>query len=115
MKPSRVVIEAIGRRAAASGRSMEEEARRALTAAAGSEREAAAQRLAEACRRVGPLPGSSSLDDLRRDPTRDGESPTSCGQEKFALKPLWATPIGGVQRFGGGASNRASGASSANR
>jgi antitoxin FitA len=65
------VIEAIRRRAAASGRSMEEEARRALTAAVGLEREAAAQRLAEVRRRVSPLPGPSSLDDLRRDRTRD--------------------------------------------
>ena len=61
---------AIRRRASASGR-MEEEARRALTAAVGLEREAAAQRLAEVRRRVGPLPGPSSLDDLRRDRTRD--------------------------------------------
>lgn len=65
------VIEAIRRRAAASGRSMEEEARRALTAAVGLERKAAAERLAEVRRRVGPLPGPSSLDDLRRDRSRD--------------------------------------------
>jgi plasmid stability protein len=65
------VIEAIRRRAAASGRSTEEESRRALTAAVGLEREAAVQRLAEVRRRIGWLPGPSSLDDLRRDRTRD--------------------------------------------
>jgi len=65
------VIEALRRRAAASGTSTEEEARRALAAAVGLERGAAAQRLAEVRRRIGRLEGPSVVDDLRRDRARD--------------------------------------------
>ena len=65
------VIEALRRRAAACGTSMEEQARRALTKAVGLEREAAARRLAEIRRIIGRLEGPSSLDDLRRDRGRD--------------------------------------------
>ena len=65
------VIEALRRRAAASGTSMEEQARRALTKAVGLEREAAARRLAEIRRIIGRLEGPSTLDDLRRDRNRD--------------------------------------------
>ena len=65
------VIEALRRRAAACGTSMEEQARRALTKAVGLEREAAARRLAEIRRIIGRLEGPSSLDDLRRDRDRD--------------------------------------------
>jgi len=65
------VIEALRRRAAASGTSTEEEARRALAAAVGLEREAAALRLAEVRGRIGRLEGPSVLDDLRRDRARD--------------------------------------------
>ena len=67
------VLDALRRRAAASGISMEEEARRALAAAVGLEREAAVRRLAGVRRRIGRLPDSSSLDDLRRDRGRDAE------------------------------------------
>ena len=65
------VIEALRRRAAVAGTSTEEEARRALAAAVGLDREAAAQRLAEVRRRIGRLEGPSILDDLRRDRARD--------------------------------------------
>ena len=65
------VIEALRRRAAACGTSIEEQACRALTKAVGLEREAAARRLAEIRRIIGRLEGPSSLDDLRRDRSRD--------------------------------------------
>ena len=65
------VIEALRRRAAACGTSMEEQARRALTKAVGLDREAAAGRLSEIRRMVGRLEGPSILDDLRHDRGRD--------------------------------------------
>jgi antitoxin FitA len=65
------VIDALRRRAAVAGTSMEEEARRALTAAVGLERDAAAERLAEIRRRIGRIADRSTLDDLRRDRRRD--------------------------------------------
>ena len=65
------MIEALRRRAAACGTSMEEQARRALTKAVGLERDAAARRLAEIRRIIGELEGPSSLDDLRRDRSRE--------------------------------------------
>jgi plasmid stability protein len=65
------VIEALRRRAAACGTSMEEQARRALTTAVGLDREAAARRLTEIRRKIGRLEGPSILDDLRRDRGRD--------------------------------------------
>jgi plasmid stability protein len=65
------VIEALRRRAAACGTSMEEQARRALTKAMGMDREAAARRLSETRRLIGRLQGPSILDDLRRDRARD--------------------------------------------
>jgi plasmid stability protein len=65
------VIEALRRRAAACGTSMEEQARRALTKAVGLEREAAARRLAEIRHTIGRLEGPSTIDDLRRDRGRD--------------------------------------------
>jgi plasmid stability protein len=65
------VIEALRRRAAACGTSMEEQARRALTRAVGLDREAAARRLGEIRRIIGRLEGPSSLEDLRRDRSRD--------------------------------------------
>jgi plasmid stability protein len=67
------VLDALRRRAAASGISMEEQARRALTKAVGLERETAACRLAELRRVIGRLEGPSSLADLRRDRARDSE------------------------------------------
>ena len=65
------VIEALRRRAAARGTSMEEQARRALAQAVGLDREAAARRLSEIRRTIGRLEGPSILDDLRRDRGRD--------------------------------------------
>jgi plasmid stability protein len=65
------VIEALRRRAAACGTSMEEQARRALTKAVGLEREPAARRLTEIRRKIGRLEGPSIVDDLRRDRGRD--------------------------------------------
>jgi plasmid stability protein len=65
------VIEALRRRAAACGTSMEEQARRALTKAVGLDRDAAARRLGEIRRIIGRLEGPSTLDDLRRDRGRD--------------------------------------------
>jgi plasmid stability protein len=65
------VIEALRRRAAACGTSMEEQARRALTKAVGLDREAAARRLTEIRRKIGRLEGPSIVDDLRRDRGRD--------------------------------------------
>jgi len=54
------VIEALRRRAAACGTSMEEQARRALTKAVGLEREAAARRLAEIRHTIGRLEGPTA-------------------------------------------------------
>jgi plasmid stability protein len=65
------VIEALRRRAAVCGTSMEEQARRALRKAVGLDRESAGRRLAEIRRLVGRLEGPSILDDLRRDRGRD--------------------------------------------
>jgi antitoxin FitA len=65
------VVEALRRRAAECGTSMEEQARRALTRAVGLDRQAAVQRLAEIRRLIGRLEGPSVLDDLRRDRRRD--------------------------------------------
>ena len=65
------VIEALRRRAAACGTSIEEQARRALTKAVGLDRAAAARRRAEIRRIIGRLEGPSTLDDLRRDRDRD--------------------------------------------
>jgi plasmid stability protein len=66
------VLEALRRRAGARGRSVEEEARRALAASVGLTRDQALARLDEARKRIGRLDGPSSLDDLRRDRARDG-------------------------------------------
>ena len=65
------VIEALRRRAAACGTSMEEQARRALTKAVGLDREAAARRLTEIRHKIGRLEGPSIVDDLHRDRGRD--------------------------------------------
>jgi plasmid stability protein len=55
----RNIDEALRRRVAACGTSMEEQARRALTSAVGPDREAAARRLAEIRRAIGRLQGPS--------------------------------------------------------
>jgi plasmid stability protein len=65
------VVDALRRRAADCGISMEEQARRALTSAVGLDREEAVRRFAEFRHRIGPLPGPSTLEDLRRDRDRD--------------------------------------------
>jgi plasmid stability protein len=67
------VVAALRRRAAASGTSMEEQARRALARAVGLDREAAARRLTDVRRNIGPVEGPSVIDDLRRDRDRDSE------------------------------------------
>jgi plasmid stability protein len=65
------VVDALRRRAAACGISMEEQARRALTSAVGLDREEAVRRLDEIRLRIGRLPGPSIVEDLRRDRDRD--------------------------------------------
>ena len=65
------VVDALRRRAATCGISMEEQARRALASAVGLDREEAVQRLTEVRRRIGRLPGPSITADLRRDRDRD--------------------------------------------
>ena len=65
------VVDALRRRAAACGISMEEQARRALASAVGLDREEAVRRLTEVRRRIGRLPGQSIVADLRRDRDRD--------------------------------------------
>ena len=65
------VIEALRRRAAACGTSMEEQARRALAKAVGLDREAALRRLDEIRGAIGCLKEDSIVDDIRRDRRRD--------------------------------------------
>lgn len=65
------VLAKLRQRAAEAGTSVEEEARRALTASAGLTRQAALQRLDAVRAHIGRVPGPSSLDDLRRDRARD--------------------------------------------
>ena len=65
------VIDALRRRAGEHGRSVEEEARRALASSVGLSREAAIARLDAVRMRIGRLDGPSILDDLRRDRARD--------------------------------------------
>ena len=66
------VVHALRRRAAERGSSVEEEARQALAASVGLTRAEAIARLDEVRRRIGRLPGPSSLEDLRADRQRDG-------------------------------------------
>ncbi|MFO1170064.1 MAG: plasmid stabilization protein [Hyphomicrobiaceae bacterium] len=65
------VLDALKARAARSGNSLEEEARRALTASAGLSRAEALARLDAARELVGTVSGPSTLDDLRADRDRD--------------------------------------------
>ncbi|MBV9586059.1 MAG: hypothetical protein JO213_14380 [Alphaproteobacteria bacterium] len=67
------VIAALRRRAAASGTSMEEQARRALARAVGLDREAAVRRLKQVRRRIGRVSGPSIVEDLHRDRNRDSQ------------------------------------------
>lgn len=66
------VIAALKRRAAATGTSTEEQARRALTSAVGLDRAEALKRLDAVRERIGRLEGFSTLEELRRDRDRDG-------------------------------------------
>ena len=65
------VLDALRRRAAEAGSSLEEEARRALSASVGLSREASLARLDAVRQRITVAPGPTSLDDLRADRTRD--------------------------------------------
>jgi plasmid stability protein len=65
------VISALRQRAALSGTSMEEQARRALAKAVGLDREAALRRLDDIRGAIGRLEGDSILDDIKRDRRRD--------------------------------------------
>jgi plasmid stability protein len=65
------VISALRQRAALSGTSMEEQARRALAKAVGLDREAALRRLDQIRGAIGRLEGDSIVDDIRRDRRRD--------------------------------------------
>jgi plasmid stability protein len=65
------VISALRQRAALSGTSMEEQARRALAKAVGLDREAALRRLDEIRGAIGRLEGDSIVDNIRRDRRRD--------------------------------------------
>ena len=68
------VLDALRRRAADAGSSLEEEARRALAGSVGLGRESALARLDAVRARIGVQAGPTSLDDLRagRDQDRDG-------------------------------------------
>lgn len=68
------VLDALRRRAAEEGVSLEEETRRALASAVGLTREGALARLDALRARIGRLPGPSSVDDLRRDRARDDQA-----------------------------------------
>ncbi len=65
------VIDALRRRAAASGTSTEEQARRALAQSVGLDREEAVRRLDAVRRKIGRLEGPSIVEELRRDRSRD--------------------------------------------
>lgn len=66
------VLDALRRRAAEAGSSLEEEARRALAASVGLTREAALARLDAVRGRIGAPAGPTSVDDLRAVRARDG-------------------------------------------
>jgi plasmid stability protein len=65
------VISALRQRAALSGTSIEEQARRALAKAGGLDREAALRRLDEIRGAIGRPEGDSIVDDIRRHRRRD--------------------------------------------
>jgi len=66
------VLDALRRRAAEAGVSLEEEARRALAGAAGLHRGEAVARLDAVRSRIGAVKGPSAVDDLRADRRREG-------------------------------------------
>jgi plasmid stability protein len=65
------VLDALRRRAAEHGASLEEEARRAIAASVGLVKADALARLDEVRTRIGRLDGPSLVEDLRRDRDRD--------------------------------------------
>jgi plasmid stability protein len=65
------VLQALKERAATTGASLEEEARRALAASVGLTRAEAVARVEAVRARIGALPGRSVIDDLRADRARD--------------------------------------------
>jgi plasmid stability protein len=65
------VIAALKHRAATEGISLEEASRRALASSVGASKPDALRRADELRRRIGRLPGPSSLEDLRADRARD--------------------------------------------
>ncbi|MGH6991898.1 MAG: FitA-like ribbon-helix-helix domain-containing protein [Caulobacteraceae bacterium] len=65
------LLAALRRRAAEEGVSLEEETRRALAEAVGLGRNEALRRADDFRARVGPQPGPTSMEDLRRDRARD--------------------------------------------
>jgi plasmid stability protein len=66
------VLDALRRRAASTGSSLEEEARRALAAAVGLSRQEALARLDAVRSKIVVGSGPDSLEDLRADRRRDG-------------------------------------------
>ena len=67
------VLDELRQRAAQKGVSMEEEARRALAAAVGLQRQEAIARLDAVRAKIGKLSGPSILDDVRADRARDAQ------------------------------------------
>ncbi len=65
------VLDALRKRAAAAGTSLEEEARRSLASSVGLDRRAALARLDAVRRKIGRRPGPDSLADLKADRRRD--------------------------------------------
>jgi len=65
------VLKALKERAAQTGSSLEEEARRALAASVGLTRDEALARLEIVRARIGAVAGPSIVDDLRSDRARD--------------------------------------------
>jgi len=65
------VLKALKERAASTGSSLEEEARRALALAVGLTRDEALARLEAVRTRIGEVPGPSIVDDVRADRARD--------------------------------------------
>lgn len=65
------VLDALRRRAAEGGASLEEEARRALAASVGLSRQDALARLDAVRARIGAVAGPDTLNDLRADRRRD--------------------------------------------
>jgi antitoxin FitA len=66
------VLDALRRRAASTGSSLEEEARRALAASVGLSRQEALARLDAVRSKIALGPGPDSVEDLRADRRRDG-------------------------------------------